>query len=161
VILIDGHNLIGKLPNISLSDPDDEAKLIVLLRSHYVQNPREPIQVVFDPGKEGGLPGVKGGAGVSVRYAPRGTTADAIIMRILREATNARSITVVTSDNEVRNVARAQGALLLSSQEFADRLFAHSPKRGTIQARSRSNGDKPANPEVDFWMEQFKQKKRR
>lgn len=26
MLLIDGHNLIGKLPNISLGEPDDEAK---------------------------------------------------------------------------------------------------------------------------------------
>ena len=26
--LIDGHNLIGQLPDLSLTDPDDEAKLV-------------------------------------------------------------------------------------------------------------------------------------
>lgn len=30
--LIDGHNLIARTPGLSLADPDDEAKLVQLLR---------------------------------------------------------------------------------------------------------------------------------
>jgi hypothetical protein len=32
-ILIDGHNLIGRLSQFSLQDPDDEEKLVSLLKS--------------------------------------------------------------------------------------------------------------------------------
>ena len=31
--LIDGHNLIGRMPGISLDDPDDEARLVAQLRA--------------------------------------------------------------------------------------------------------------------------------
>jgi hypothetical protein len=59
-------------------------------------------------------------------------------------------------------VARAHGAALLTAQEFANRLFVHAPKHGTTKnQRQRMHGDKPANPEVDFWLEQFKKKKKR
>ena len=34
-ILIDGHNLIAKLPDLRLDDPDDEAKLVARLRAYY------------------------------------------------------------------------------------------------------------------------------
>ncbi|MGD9375749.1 MAG: NYN domain-containing protein, partial [Anaerolineae bacterium] len=47
-ILIDGHNLVGKLPVLSLQDPDDEQKLIELLRSYQARTGKEVI-VVFDP----------------------------------------------------------------------------------------------------------------
>jgi len=30
--LIDGHNLIAQMPGFSLSDPDDEARLVLRLR---------------------------------------------------------------------------------------------------------------------------------
>ncbi len=38
-ILIDGHNLIGRMPALSLADPDDERQLLALLLSY-----REPDQ---------------------------------------------------------------------------------------------------------------------
>jgi len=38
-LLIDGHNLIGQIPDISLSDPDDEAKLVLLLRRYTTARP--------------------------------------------------------------------------------------------------------------------------
>ena len=31
-LLIDGHNLIGQIPELSLADEDDEGKLVMLLR---------------------------------------------------------------------------------------------------------------------------------
>ncbi len=160
MILIDGHNLIGKLPNISLSDPDDEQKLIGLLRNYHALHPREPIEVVFDPGPDGGLPGAQGAAGVSVRFARRGSTADAIIIRILRDAPEPRRVTVVTSDNEVRDIARRLGATVLSSQDFAVRLASHPVKPGLAASRGKENGEKPRSPDVEYWLQQFKRKRR-
>ena len=48
--LIDGHNLIGALPDISLEDPDDEVKLILVLRSWAVARRRREVTVIFDGG---------------------------------------------------------------------------------------------------------------
>ncbi len=55
--IIDGHNLIGILPNISLAQPDDEARLIDLLLSYRARGAREMI-VFFDasPFSAGGVP---------------------------------------------------------------------------------------------------------
>ena len=50
-ILIDGHNLIGRLPAISLQDPDDEEKLARMLSSYRARTGKS-ITVVFDPGGE-------------------------------------------------------------------------------------------------------------
>ena len=52
-ILIDGHNLIGRLPDLRLDDPDDEAKLVLRLRA-YAARTRKRITVVFDQGLPGG-----------------------------------------------------------------------------------------------------------
>jgi len=77
MLLVDGHNLIGKLPNISLSDPDDEAKLVRVLENYHAVRPHDEILVVFDPASHGG--GWRGtpsrNEGVAVRFAPRGVSA--------------------------------------------------------------------------------------
>ncbi len=46
-ILIDGHNLIGRMPGLALSDPEDEAKLVALLKRYRARHKRD-IVVVFD-----------------------------------------------------------------------------------------------------------------
>ena len=45
--LIDGHNLIGQMPNLRLDDPDDEAKLLQYLRNFRARTGHR-ITVVFD-----------------------------------------------------------------------------------------------------------------
>ena len=54
-ILIDGHNLIGQMSDLSLADPDDEAKLLQRLRG-YRNVANQPITVVFDSGSHYSLP---------------------------------------------------------------------------------------------------------
>ena len=53
-ILIDGHNLIGRLPAISLQDPDDEDKLVRLLKSYQARTGKS-LTVVFDAGPASAL----------------------------------------------------------------------------------------------------------
>src|SRR5262245_8805655 len=36
-LLVDGHNLIGQMPGLSLADPDDEAQLVLLLRGYAMR----------------------------------------------------------------------------------------------------------------------------
>ena len=45
-LLIDGHNLIAKLPSISLDDPHDETQLVELLRRYRARTGKR-IQVIF------------------------------------------------------------------------------------------------------------------
>ncbi|MBL8045607.1 MAG: hypothetical protein JNL09_03645, partial [Anaerolineales bacterium] len=47
--LIDGHNLIGKMPGLRLDDPDDERQLVQFLRA-YLARVKKSGTVVFDRG---------------------------------------------------------------------------------------------------------------
>ncbi len=47
LILIDGHNLIPKIPGMSLADLDDENQLIPLLQT-YCRKRRNTVEVYFD-----------------------------------------------------------------------------------------------------------------
>ena len=122
-ILIDGHNLIPKVGGISLSDPEDEAKLTARV-SEYCRLAKVKAELFFDgapPGKNAtsrlGL--------INVHHVRQGTTADAAIIQYLhREGHNARNLLVVSSDHEVQNKARMLHSEVMSSDEFARQMRA-------------------------------------
>jgi uncharacterized protein len=160
MLLVDGHNLIGKLPNISLSDPDDEAKLVRVLENYHAVRPHEEILVVFDPARDGG--GWRGAhsrnAGVAVRFAPRGVSADDVLARLVRDAKSPRSITVVSSDNAVRRAVRIHGAKVLRAEEFIVQLQTEMrPDRPPREAPKPEKPEKPADTELAYWSAIFKE----
>ena len=125
-LLIDGHNLIGRLPDLRLDDSDDEAKLVARLRAYCARTGKRAT-VVFDRGLPGGRSRELSGGGVEVVFAATGHAADGILRERIRRARDPRGLTVVTSDHEVIAVARARGARVIRSEEFAARLNAPQP----------------------------------
>jgi predicted RNA-binding protein with PIN domain len=128
--LIDGHNLIGRLPDLSLDDPDDEAKLVAHLRAYCARTGRRAT-VAFDHGLPGGRSRELSGGRVEVVFASTGRTADGILRERIRRARDPRGLTVVTSDREVIAAARARGARVTRSEEFAAQLSA--PRTGEVE----------------------------
>jgi predicted RNA-binding protein with PIN domain len=150
--LIDGHNLIGRLPGISLEADDDEARLLAVLRS-FCARERSAATVYFD-GAVIASSREAGRGGVTARFVAPPQTADAAIRRHLarlgREASN---WTVVSSDGAVATDARRAGAKVESSEAFALRVIPEGP------------GDEEKPPaalrpeEVARWEEAFKRRK--
>ena len=60
-LIIDGHNLIGVMPDIDLADPDDEWQLVQRLRG-YASAKNTALTVVFDPRVSRGILGHLTGA---------------------------------------------------------------------------------------------------
>ena len=148
--LIDGHNVIAALGDIDLEDPDDEAKLVLKLRAWSSRVQRKAI-VVFDGGIPGGFSRTMSTADIGVVFAARyHTNADRIIDERLRSLPDAPNWTVVSSDHEVLDRARAIGARVLTAQEFADWLERPpallKPKPDAISAA-----------EVDDWLQIFRE----
>jgi len=146
-LLIDGHNLIGRLPDLRLDDPDDEAKLVARLRT-YAARTRKRVTVVFDRGLPGGHSRELSGGGVNVVFAAGGRTADGILGERIRRARDPRGLTVVTSDHEVIAAAQARGAQVVRSEEFVARLS--TPRPAVVER------DAVLSPqEVDEWLKLF------
>jgi predicted RNA-binding protein with PIN domain len=120
-ILVDGHNLIGRLPGVSLQDPDDEYQLIHLLRSYQARVGKR-VTIVFDPGPGAGLQRVPSSDSVQVLFAPRESTADALIANRVRATRDPGAWLVITSDRELADLVRGLGARVRSSDEFASDL---------------------------------------
>ena len=99
--LIDGHNLIARTPGLSLSDPDDEAKLVRLLRRWTAADLRRKVTVIFDAGLPAGEAKHLSGGGVKAVFAPNNSSADAVIIRRIEAIGNPPEYVIVTSDNAV------------------------------------------------------------
>jgi len=146
--LIDGHNLIPKLPGLSLDAIDDENQLIELLQE-FCRVSRKQVDVYFDKAPPGGSGRRKLGT-VAVHFVRAGSTADqAISIRLHKMGRSARNWTIVSSDLQVQAAARQAGAQILSSEEFVDLLTKTVRKASTEETESRDII--PTPEEVDEW----------
>jgi uncharacterized protein len=119
--IIDGHNLIPKLPGLQLSDLDDEQKLVELLQE-FCRRERKQVEVYFDNASPAG-PHTQNFGAVRARFVRQGDTADAAIQaRLIRLGRSARNWIVVSSDAQVQAAARQARAHYLSAEAFAERL---------------------------------------
>lgn len=152
-LLIDGHNLIGQLPSLSLQDPDDEEKLVRLLSSYRART-RKSITVVFDPGAAFSLPQVRKVGGVEVVFAPHNSSADAVIARRMAASRNPRGWLVITSDRGLAEKVTHQGARVQSAETFALELSQGAEPESEWK-------DTPLSAEeVEAWLDLFEGRER-
>ncbi|GAB4447535.1 MAG: NYN domain-containing protein [Anaerolineae bacterium] len=145
-LLIDGHNLIGQMADISLDDPDDEIRLVERLRRYHART-RKRITVIFDQGLPGGKSRPHSTHGVEVIFAPGNTSADALILRRVRRHRNPRELTVVSSDHDLAQAARESGAHAITAAAFAAQLAAVPP----------ASAEPTLSPEeVEAWLRLFR-----
>jgi predicted RNA-binding protein with PIN domain len=153
--IIDGHNLIPSAPGLRLSDPDDEARLVALLRS-FCARKRTRVTVYFDRGLSGTQPHL-GGGGVTVRFVrPPRTADDAIAAHLSRLGGEARNWTVVSSDGAVQRAARRAGARALTSPSFAQHLSPGGHSRAHEKPEPALSKE-----EVTYWERRFRDSPRR
>lgn len=161
IYLIDGHNLIGKMENIELSDPDDEEKLIRRLQSWSSSVEKKQVMVVFDSGLFGGVVPHLSSYGVQVQYARRGQKADDVLIRFLKDLRNPQAYTLVTSDREIIAAAKRRRVGYITSEEFVILLQGVEAKRKVEKRKPKP----PVNPdqvalseqEVNAWLNEFEQ----
>jgi uncharacterized protein len=149
--LIDGHNLIPNVAGIQLTDPDDETRLVSLLQD-FCRERRKTVEVFFDRAPAGQA-GTRRFGRVRAQYVREGMTADDAIMgRLAQLGKKARNYTVVSSDRQVQQAARAVHAQVLSSQAFAKGLRSlESPGSG-----DDGRGRLLSPEEVTAWEELFR-----
>ncbi len=147
-ILIDGHNLIGRLRSLSLEEADDEERLVRMLKSYRARTGRA-ITVVFDPGGAFALSETWHLGGIKVVFAPHGSSADEVIIRRVARSHNPQEWLVVTSDGELAATVARYGARVCSAQEFAAELGS---RHGMP---SEPKEVPPTSQEVEWWLTLF------
>jgi uncharacterized protein len=149
--LIDGHNLIGQLPDISLDDPFDEAQLVQKL-SGFVARAKQKCVVIFDHGLPGGASRM-GNKSVKVIFASSPSNADQLIMKRIRNERSPSSWTVVSSDNEVLNMARRHKMRAVRASDFIQLLRRPTPPP---QPDVGEVADVQLSPsEIEQWLAEF------
>lgn len=150
--IIDGHNLIPRIPGLSLQDIDDEMQLIEMLQD-YCRLSRKKVEVYFDNAPPGQLKAQKFGH-VTAFFVRAGTTADQAIQQKLRRLGNeSRNWSVVSSDREVQSAARAARATVIPTQTFADQLLRTVEQTHT----STDISEEPtmSSEEMEDWLNLF------
>lgn len=138
--IIDGHNLIPKIPGFSLKSLDDEQELVDLLQEfcHLI---RKQAEVYFDKSPPG-QPRVRVFGNITAHYIREGSSADEAIKRKLsRLGRAARNWMVVSSDRQVQSAARSVHAKVIPSEEFAQLVINEL-------SRAEKGIDEETSPEI-------------
>jgi uncharacterized protein len=151
-LLIDGHNLIGQMPGIALSDPDDEAKLVLVLRRYSVQKRNRQVVVVFDNGVYG-HPQSLDGYGITCHFARSPQDADTQLIRRINNLARPREWALVSSDRAVTSAANARGVRVIAAHTFAHQLMASTQK--PQRAPEEKRDVRLSEAEIRAWMREF------
>lgn len=148
--MIDGHNLIPKVPGLSLEAIDDEIELIKLLQE-FCHRTGKNVSVFFDNAPAGQL-GKREYGRVTANFIRQGRTADEAIISLLSQlGRRARNWTVVSSDRAVQHSAKSFGAKTMSAEEFSIRLAGSTPGPD-----NQTNADfEISSEEIEHWLKEF------
>lgn len=152
--LIDGHNLIPKVPGLSLHSMDDEVQLIQRLQA-FCRVSGKQVDVYFDNAPAGQARTQRYGQ-VKAHFIRAGRTADAAIVARLRSLGRAaQNWSVVTSDRQVAASARAAHAQVIPSDLFAGYLTAAQFDDGDGGSPETAPDVSLSAGEIDEWMDLF------
>lgn len=160
--IIDGHNLIGKMPDISLKDPNDEVKLTLRIKSWVAESKKRQVTLFFDGGSQGSHVNRLSSKNMKVIFAPAGKTADSLIICHIRKLKNPRAYTLVTSDQEIIRSAKSLRIRSLLSEEFISRMgFVFKEQSEKVaKPKKEVQSDKPEDPkiseaDIQEWLDLF------
>ena len=147
--LIDGHNLIPKM-GLDLSSFDDEIALIERLNEFSRISRRGHLEIYFYNAQPGGPEKQTIGL-ASAHFVRRPKIADeAIRQRLLQLKKDAKNWSVVSSDRRVQSEARAVGARVISSEEFAQTV-SETLRAGPPSGEKKSMSTR----ELEEWLTLF------
>jgi uncharacterized protein len=150
--LIDGHNLIPKVPGLNLSDIDDEMELVKLVQE-FCRKTGKKAEILFDNAPPLLSRSRKYGP-VTARFISDQSSADLAIQKRLRSLKReARNWTVVSSDRQVQAEAATAGAKTISADEFSSYLQTVLSEKDI--ADSTTHRDDPKPEEFEYWLKIF------
>lgn len=159
IYLIDGHNLIAKMPDIDLDDPNDEVKLVLKLRSWAGAQQKRRLIVVFDKGLPGGRSKKLSTGNITAVFAPAGKTADAVLISRIHAVKNPREYLLVSSDQKILAAAKRKRMPSMRSEDFVKEMTVDKrpSARQEITKPEAGAEDDPlvSDKDVAEWMELF------
>ena len=130
-VVIDGNNLLHRLPSRARSRGDVRRQVLDTVRSEGLS-----ITVVFDGPPPQGSPAIEHLGRVTVRYSGP-ASADDVILKLIPDGGAAAQWVVVTDDRGLRDRARRRGAGVRSLAEWRNRR-PPPPREGVREPRLSS-----------------------
>ncbi len=115
--LIDGNNLLHKFPKNKLNSSIDDRIALALKIDNYFYSKNISCTVIFDGFKKESIKTNK----IKIEYS-NNFTADEIIRNEIERAKNTRLLTVISSDNEIIDLARVCSCEVIKSEDFVKML---------------------------------------
>ena len=155
--LLDGYNIIKHIPRLAQKRLEDSREsLIRLIETYRPQgSPQNSVTIVFD-GQEGLIGGETQSGCVKTIFSS-GESADDRIKKIVSRAEHKKRIVVVTNDKDIKFSVRAQGAAVLTVDEFMERM--HPPKKRASSSTETKNISQTLEYQITQEMEQIWLKK--
>lgn len=155
--VVDGHNLIPKIPGVRLEDMEDENRLIEIL-NEFCRLGRAQVEVFFDGAPDPATPQRKCGL-ARAHFIRKGLSADDAIIEYVRKQQKPNfQLTVVSSDHRIQNSVKTAGAIVMTSEAFA----AEMQRVFTSPAATQEQKEKQLSPgEVALWLDEFERKQKR
>lgn len=115
-----------------------------------------PVRLVCDGRPKPGDTGDDRVPGVQVTYSGPGRDADGVIERLIKDSTDPRRLTVVSSDRRIVRAARKRRAESVPSERFLAHLLADGARRRTAPEDAGPRDEVPLGPaSVADWIEYF------
>lgn len=144
-IIIDGYNLIRQSPELSRIDSHDlqaGREALIDLLAGYKKIKAHKMTVVFDGTRAPGFtPARDRQKGIAVVFSRRGQTADTVIKNMA--AREREGSLVVSSDRDIALFAQSQGAAIIDSPAFEQKLMMAGHLEGTGLDEEPDSGWKP------------------
>jgi predicted RNA-binding protein with PIN domain len=156
--LIDGHNLIAKIPDISLGEAQAEFELALRLKSWASANRKRRVTLLFDKGMPGGTARMLSNRDVTVIFAPQGQTADSLLIGRIKQVKNPPEYTLVSSDQQIIAAAKKRKMRHILSEEFVERLGYDERlivKGEAVETAEKPDVDALSEAEVNEWLDLF------
>jgi len=156
-IIIDGHNLIPKIPGMKLSDSEDENALVEVI-NEYCRLSRTQAELFFDGAPAPGYLPKKSGL-VNVHFIRKELSADDAIINYIRQHHRPNYLlTVISSDHRIQNAVRSLGTEVLSSEAF----YAEMQRVFSSPAAAREKKERTlSESELQFWLDEFETRQSR
>ena len=152
--IIDGNNLIGCSPDISLDNSNARTEIVSIVKK-FQTNKKSKIIIVFDGEPDTFSNEENPSEKIVVKYPPIGDSADDEIKRILDSYTYFRDVVLVTSDRELKDIAKKKGARVVNSIEFYYELKRVFRATGRIEMKQKRIDTELSDGEVDQWLKIF------
>lgn len=153
-LIIDGYNVLkGLLRGNFIGDSERSAFINACAR--YAKKKEHSVAIVFDGG-DFSYPVRESLHGIWVYYSGFESTADQFIRKLTMQATHKDQVVVVSSDREVRDIARRQGAHSIASHEFETMLKEVLPDAyKTVSSNEQAiKLSAEENPELDTLLQE-------